>query len=278
MFPLAFCNELLAYEGLDFKAQCQIISDIGLDGIEIAPGTLGKNPLALGDAEIANMREAMDATGLQMTGLHWLLTSWPKLSITDASCAKETIAVLCGLVDLCANLGGKVMVHGSPQQRVIDPSDYATAFATAREVFKPVAEHAAQRRLVYCIEPLDPGQTAFVNTVAQGAELADAVASPAFATMIDTSSAHFSESTSVAHTIRNWLPSGMIGHVHLNDSNRGAPGMGDDPFHDIVRAIQSCNWNSPVTIEPFRVQTDATTTARIGHKTITDIFKLQETG
>ncbi len=268
MFELGFCNELLAGEGLNFHRQCQIIAEIGYDTIEIAPGSLAKPALELSQADIAEMRVSIDAAGLQVTGLHWLLTAWPELSITDPSRSTEAIDVLLGLVELCAALGGDVLVHGSPQQRVIETSEFNSAFMNAREVFKPVAERAAELGLIYCIEPLDPSQTSFINTVEQGAELAHAINNPAFLTMIDSSSSHRSENLSVAELIRQWVPSGLIGHIHLNDSNRGAPGMGSDPFSAIVAALIDCDWDRAVTIEPFRVQGNAQSTALLGYETI----------
>lgn len=268
MISLAFCNELLAAEGHTFCAQCEVIKSLGYDGIELAPGALGVNPLKVSDAEIHAMMQAMQSTGLRLTGLHWLLAPFPDLSITRPSARHDTIHVLKALNTLCADLGGSVMVHGSPQQRTLDAGDHGVGFSNACEIFKPVADHAAELGLTYCIEPLDPGQTAFINTVAQGIELCDAVGNPSFVTMIDTSSAHVSEKDSVAAMMAKWLPDHRIGHIHLNDSNRGAPGMGQDPFGDIVAAIAQSGWSKTVTIEPFRVQEDATETARIGISTI----------
>jgi len=277
MLALAFCNELLAADGLSFRDQCQQIRSLGYDGIELAPGALGINPLNATDAEILSIRREISAAGLHLTGLHWLLAPFRDLSVTLSSSRQETIDALKRLNSLCAALGGSVMVHGSPQQRVIKAGDYAAGYSNACEVFKPVAEHASELGLTYCIEPLDPGQTAFINTVEQGIELCEAVGNPSFVTMIDTSSAHFSEEKPVAALMKEWLPDPRIGHIHLNDSNRGGPGMGSDPFGDIVEAIVESGWPKTVTIEPFRVQENATNTARIGIETIRKHEKLQMT-
>jgi len=268
VISLAFCNELLAAEGHTIQEQCHLIKSLGYDGIELAPGALGVDPLDATKAEIASIKTAIESAGLQLTGLHWLLASFPKLSVTQAAARQDTIGVLKRLNSLCAQLGGSVMVHGSPQQRTIAFGEEAAGFFNACEVFKPVADHAASLGLTYCIEPLDPSQTSFINTVEQGIELCSAVGNPSFMTMIDTSSSHFSEKNPVATVMNQWLSDRRIGHIHLNDSNRGAPGMGHDPFGDIVGAIVDSQWSKTVTIEPFRVQNNATETARIGIDTI----------
>ena len=271
IFDLAFCNELIAAEGKNLREQCQLISTLGFQGIELVPASLGIFPHQLPASEIGNIREAIAESGLLLTGLHWLLAGYPELSITDPEQRSETTEVLCSLVDLCAALGGKVLVHGSPDQRLINTNGYEEGARNASEIFKAVAENAGRNGLTYCIEPLSPDQTQFVNTVEQGAELAHRVNNPAFLTMIDTSSAHFSESNTVAETIREWLPGNMIGHLHFNDSNRGAPGTGNDPFFDIVKAVIDCGWSKTVTIEPFVLEVDAATTAEISISTIQGI-------
>lgn len=271
MFDLAFCNELIAAEGKSLREQCQLISALGFQGIELAPASLSKLPHELTAREIDDIRETIAEAGLILTGLHWLLAGYPELSITDPEKRSETTEILCDLVDLCAALGGKILVHGSPDQRIINTGGYEDGARNACEVFKVVAENAARNGLTYCIEPLSPDQTRFINTVEQGAEFAYRVNNPAFLTMIDTSSAHFSEPKPVAETIREWLTGDMIGHLHFNDSNRGAPGTGDDPFYDIVKAVIDCNWSKLVTIEPFVLEVDATTTAEISISTIQGI-------
>ena len=64
--------------------------------------------------------------GLEIIGLHWLLAAPAGLSITTADRAvwQKSVDVLRASVELCAELGGVYLVHGSPaQRRVRDPSD-----------------------------------------------------------------------------------------------------------------------------------------------------------
>ena len=53
-----------------------------------------------------------------VSGLHWLLVAPEGLSITsnDGAVRDRTRDVMRGLVDLCAGLGGPVLIHGSPAQ------------------------------------------------------------------------------------------------------------------------------------------------------------------
>ena len=60
----------------------------------------------------------------------------------------------------------------------------------------------------------------------------------------------------------------ILGHIQVNDTNRGAPGTGDDPFADIVGALRDVGWQQPIAVEPFVVRVDATATAAIGAATM----------
>ncbi len=263
------CNELLAAEGRGLAEQCEIAAALGYMGLEIAPATLGEAPDRLSPQRVAEIARTLADHGLRVTGLHWLLAPFPALSITEPAAAAQTRDTLLRLTDLCAGLGGAVMVHGSPGQRV-PPAGEAPERTLARvaELFRPVAAHAGAAGITYCIEPLSPAETPFINRVAEGAALAGAVGDPAFRTMIDTSAAGVAEAEPVAELIARWLPTGMIGHVQANDTNRGAPGTGADPFPAIVAALRRAGWARPVAVEPFTTCISGPVTFALGAATL----------
>lgn len=269
MLELALCNELLATEGMSLAQQCDTARRLGYMGLELAPGTLGEAPHRMPAAEAAAIRRVVEDHGLRVTGLHWLLAAYPRLSITDPAKASETRDVLMGLIDLCAALGGSVLVLGSPAQRVPLEGEAPEAVRDRVATFLgPLAAHAAAVGATYCLEPLSPRETRFVTTVAEAVALAERAGTPALRTMIDTCAAGQGEAVPVAELIRAWVPTGRIGHIHLNDTGRGAPGTGSDPFPAILRALRETGWDRPVAVEPFVACIDATTTAAIGAATV----------
>jgi len=268
MLEFTLCNELLADEGWSLAEQARIAAALGYCGLELAPATLGAAPHDLSAQEIADLRAVIEAEGLRVTGLHWLLSGYPDLSITDPARQGRAQDVLVKLVGLCAALGGEVLIHGSPKQRLRpEGMDDGALISHLAAFFAPVAEAAEQNGVIYCIEPLSRAEDNTINTVAQGVALARAIGSPAFKTMIDISAAGQTEPP-VAGLIREWVPTGLIGHIHANDTNRGAPGMGDDPFPEIVAALVNSGWNRPVGVEPFRTLIDARVTAATGIATL----------
>ncbi len=249
---LALCNEVLG--DLSLEAQCELAARLGYNGLEIAPFTLAKAPERITAAEACRIRGVVEAAGLVVTGLHWLLVKPSGLSVTDPDPARRrrTLEVVTRLIALCAELGGKVLVHGSPKQREVAAGETLdTARGRLRDFLAEAAEAAAQHGVVYCIEPLSRNETVLVNTVAEAAEIVRAIDRPSLRTMIDCSAAGLSESVSVPEIIDHWLPTGLIGHVQVNDPNRRAPGQGDMRFAPIFAALKRQGYDGTVAVEPF---------------------------
>lgn len=250
--PFALCNEVL--QPLPFAAQCALAAKLGYTGLEVAPFTLVADPLALTDAQAAAFARTAADHGLAITGLHWLLVAPAGLSIVSADTAvrERTAAAMVRLVELCAAMGGRYLVHGSPKQRSVPPGDTRDA---AREralgCFAQAARAAERCGVVYCVEPLAPAETDFINTVAEAVQIVDAIGSPAFRTMVDCSAAGQAEAEPVDALIRRWWPSGKLAHVQLNDPNRRAPGQGAMRFAPILAALRDVGYRGALAVEPF---------------------------
>lgn len=256
---IALCNEVIAGAGMDFARQCAFAAELGYDGLEVAPFTLSETPHLLDSAAAAALRRAAADAGIAITGLHWLLVKPAGLSITsaDAAVRTRTIEIMRRLVALCAELGGRVLVHGSPaQRRLPDGSERATARARGAEAFAGIAEDAAKAGVIYCIEPLAAAETNFINTVAEAAEFVRAIGHPALRTMIDCSAAAQSEAEPVAALLDRWLPSGLIAHCQVNDRNRRGPGQGEDRFAPVFAALRRHSYDEVVAVEPFDYRPD----------------------
>jgi len=253
---ISLCNEVIAT--LDFAQQCAFARAVGYDGLEIAPMTLAPEPHLLGAPQRAALRRAATDAGIAITGLHYLLRAPEGLSITssDAGERARTIDVMRRLCDLAADLGGRILVHGSPDQRKLEQGREAEGRKFAAECFAAVAGAAETAGVTYCIEPLAREQTGCINTVAEAAALVRQIASPAVRTMVDCSAAGLTEQAPIPDLLREWLPTGLIAHVHLNDPNRRGPGEGALAFAPILRALAESRYGGNASVEPFIYQPD----------------------
>ena len=248
---ISLCNEVIA--GVPFAAQCELAARLGYDGLEIAPFTLSNEPNLLPPGERRSLRKAASDAGLAITGLHYLLRAPVGLSITsaDKDVRETTLTVMRGLCGLAADLGATILVHGSPDQRRLDPADEQGGRQRGVDAFAAVADAAADAGVTYCIEPLSRDQTAFVNSVAEAAAIVRTINNPALRTMIDCSSAGLTETENVPDLIRRWVPTGLIAHVHFNDPNRQGPGDGELDFAPILAALRDTGYAGDASIEPF---------------------------
>jgi sugar phosphate isomerase/epimerase len=74
--------------------------------------------------------------------------------------------------------------------------------------------------------------------------------------MVDCAAAGRAEALGIPDLLRQWLPTGLIAHVHLNDPNRRGPGEGALAFAPILRALSEGRYAGLAAIEPFIYEPD----------------------
>ncbi len=256
----AICNE--TFEGWKFADACRVAAEAGYEGIELAPFTFAPSVDALGPAERAAIRAEAVAHGLEIVGLHWLLVSPPGLHISaaDVEVRQRTQRYLEALIQFCADLGGRVLVFGSPRQRSVPPgTDYAAARQRALETFAVCGRAAERYGVFFCLEPLSPEETNFMTTAREAIEIIRELAMPHVRLLLDVK-AMSSESRPIPEIIREGAP--YLEHFHCNDANRRGPGFGSTDFHPILQALKEIGYRGYGSVEVFDYSPDPETIAR----------------
>jgi D-psicose/D-tagatose/L-ribulose 3-epimerase len=254
---LALCNEVIA--GMDFARQCEFAATLGYDGLEVAPFTLADEPHLIGANQIAGIRRTAEQAGIAICSLHWLLVKPAGLSITsdDPAVRTKTLDVMRRLIALSAELGSKILVHGSPaQRRLPEGSGAAEARKRGIDAFAAIADDAKRAGVTYCIEALATPDANFVNTVAEAVGIVERIGSPHVRTMLDCSASSIMETEPLADLLDRHLPTGMMAHVQFNDRNRRGPGQGDDLFAPVLAALKRNDYRGWAAVEPFDYQPD----------------------
>ena len=245
----AICNETFLdwpiAKGFDFSAEC------GYTGVEIAPFTIHTDARQITAAQRAETRQAADAAGLEIIGLHWLLAKTEGLYLTspEAATRERTQDYLKALIELCHDLGGKVMVFGSPLQRILLPgvsNDEAMGYAA--EVFRTVAPDLEAANVTLALEPLSPEWGPFLNTATEGVQLIEMVGSPNVRLHLDCI-AMATESIPIPELLRTNKQ--LLEHFHANDPNKQGPGMGELDFHPIFQTLGEIDYRGWVSVEVF---------------------------
>ncbi len=106
-----------------WRRRFAVAAECGYTGIEFAPFTLGSDIRRISPSQRADIRRLAEDAGLEVVGLHWLLAKTEGLHLTspDPATRRRTAEYLGELARLCRDLGGWVLVLGSPQQRNLLP-------------------------------------------------------------------------------------------------------------------------------------------------------------
>jgi sugar phosphate isomerase/epimerase len=106
--------------------------------------------------------------------------------------------------------------------------------------------HAEQVGVLLLFEPLNRYEDHMVNTLAQAAALVEATGSAAVRIHADTYHMNIEEDDPCA-ALRS--AGGLLGAVHLSDSNRHQPGSGHVPFEAIVGTLAEIGFAGPLSVE-----------------------------
>jgi len=256
----AICNEMFVDQ--PFPEAFAIARECGYTGIELAPFTMGSDATSISAAKRKEVALQAAAAELEVVGLHWLLakTEGYYLTSPDAEVRKKTTEYFRELTRLCADVGGTIMVLGSPQQRNLLPG------VTHEEAMKYAADvlTAAEPTLVECgvtlaIEPLGPAEGDFLNTADLGAELMQLIDSPEVKLHLDVK-AMSTEPTDIPSIIEKHAA--QTAHFHANDPNLLGPGMGEVDFEPIFAALKKSAYDGWVSVEVFDYEPGAEHIAR----------------
>ncbi len=248
------------FDGWPLERVCHFVRELGYDGVELAPFTLGReivgetgglSPQEISAARRQVLRSTIEEAGLSCVGLHWLLAGTQGIHLTSPDPATRDAAVcyLSDLASLCADLGGKVMVFGSPKQRSIPAgSNWTEAWAAATDVFARVLPALEEHNVTLAIEPLGAEETDFVNSADEAVRMIRQLNSPHVRLLLDMK-AMATEKFPMPELIAQH--SDVLVHFHANDPNRQGPGMGSVPVRPVLDSLQQAGYDGWVSVEVF---------------------------
>ena len=256
----ALCNE--TFRETSLEDALRLTAELGYTGWEVAPFMLADHVDKISAEDRAAYRKTVENAGLEIIGLHWLLAGTEGLHLTtrDKATRERTTEYFQKLTHLCGDLGGHLMVLGSPVQRNRTEGQSAEeALANAAEVLRGVVPVLHERGVRIAIEPLGPEEGDFLNTADEGCELIDAIGDDHIGLHLDVK-AMSTEGEAIDKVIRRHADR-MI-HFHANDPNRLGPGMGDVEFEPIMSALRDVDYDGWVSVEVFDYSPGADALAR----------------
>ena len=257
----AICNEIFWTEDKDkwtIRRQFEAAKQIGFDGIEISPFTLNFDARKITDEQKQEVVDCSQEFGVEVAGIHWLLSQTEGYHVTDPDpeVRERTARYMEDLVRLGIELGGSMMVVGSPLQRAVKEGVAPEqAWQWFSECMRRCGEVARQADFKVCIEPLAVAtQNNFILKAEEARRMVAQIDLPTVGVILDTYSGSQEEVDLPAEIVKT---KDHLYHYHCNDLNKRAPGWGDTNFVPIMKALLQINYERFCSIEVFDFEPDA---------------------
>ncbi len=205
-------------------------------GVEIAPSLFWEEPVESSLDERRNIKKLIEGYGLRIVSLHTLLYTRPDLGIfASRETRQKTKEYIFQLGSLAADMNCRLMVLGSPKNRMRKSLDDVDVRQIAVDFFSSLANMLSNVGVILCIEPLSRKEADFITSALEGLRYVREVNHLNFRLMLDSKSMHLEKENYdmvVAECI-NYLE-----HVHVNDPGNSpleTMGVNHKSFGDALR-------------------------------------------
>ena len=237
----------IAWEHKYLSEYLKLLKQLGCSGVEIAPSIIWTEPTNSSIEDRKIFKDQIQKEGLEIIGLHALLFSRPDLQLFLSNESRAaTIDYLCKLIKLCADLGGKQLVFGSPKNRKLHSRKYSECLNQAMEDLFQISEYGKKYNVFFCIEPLGPDETDFIQSIEEGGNIVNKVNHPFFKLHLDTK-ALFSTKENPNEVVSKFK--NIIQHVHIGDEKLKEPGSINNGHRTIGNALKKINYSNYLSIE-----------------------------
>lgn len=247
-FRLSVSN--IAWQQNEFEDHLELLTELGCDGVEIAPSCIWKEPADVNDSEIEGIKKLIAKYNLVIPAFHALLFTRPDLYIFgNESIRQQAVLYLKKLIRLAGMLSVKVLIYGSPASRRVAERPYDRCYETALGVFKELGIEAERHNVIFCIEPLGPSENDFIQTAEEGYQIVRDVDSIHFGLHLDVK-AMVDVGEDFGSVFRNY--GAMLKHFHVSDPGLAPPGSTGLDHSVIGKALSDSSYDGFVSIEMKR--------------------------
>lgn len=227
----------------DLAAAFRRASEWGCQGVEL-------HLRRAEDVDVKTVKRLAAEYGLEVPTLGTGMAA-TKDGLTFADASPEiralTLERLRGHIDLAGELGSAVTIGSiSGKLGSCRGEERRDRRAQALECLAEVCGLAGRAGVTVLLEPLNRYESDYINTLADGMEVAAEIGAPNLKLLADTFHMNIEEAD-LAGSLRAAGPS--IGHVHLADTNRQAPGHGHLDVAGVLRALADTGYQGYLSFE-----------------------------
>lgn len=226
----------------DLDEELKKIASWGYEAVE----PMVCNPTAI-DAE--KIEELLRRCKLKLSGFRTGLAyqrDGLNFSSIDPLVRKQAIKRIWEVIDLASRFPGAALLNGLIQGRLQEEVVLKQAKIWIEDALRKCCSRAEEKNVKLCLEPVNRYEIGYHNTLQEVSEMVDKVGSSMLLVLIDTFHMNIEE-VNICDSIHRFAE--YIGHLHLADSNRMAPGKGHLDFHSILNALKEIGYEGYITVE-----------------------------
>ena len=239
----------LAWPVADDASVATRLAELGVRGVELAPGKVWASAPAVPDGEAESYRDWWRQQGCQVVAFQAILFGHPEMSIFGAGdLLADTQAHLVAMGRLAQRCGARVLVLGAPGNRQRGALSLIAAIEAAARALRPVAEALQATGVQLCIEPNPPAYGCdFVTTAADALELVEAVAHANFGVHLDAAALSLSGEIS-ERRLAPVMP--HVRHFHISEVDLAAVGTTETvPHAQLGATLRALGYDGWLSIE-----------------------------
>lgn len=229
-----------------------LLVDLGVRGVEIAPTKYWDDPPSASRAEVTAVRDYWRDRGIEIVAMQSLLYGRDELRVFGSpDVRRRTLDYLLGMIELAGALGAGPLVFGSPRQRKAGDLPGEEREEIAGRFFAELGRAASREGVCLCIEPNPPEYgTDFVTSVEAARALVDRVDSPGFGLHLDAGGM-----TLAGEDPRGAVADarGVLRHVHVSEPYLAPVGAGGEArngrHRDFAAALRASGYDGWCSIE-----------------------------
>ncbi|HLE05484.1 MAG TPA: sugar phosphate isomerase/epimerase family protein [Anaerolineales bacterium] len=230
----------------DFHPLIDKAADLGFDLLEVNAGTIANmQPEAR-----RNLKDHAQSRNLGLS--HCIgLPARCDVAAPDAATRKRGLRFLEKIIRAIGEMGGGALsgiIYGHWPGTLPENADKRPYVDRSVASLKQAARVAADQGVQLNVEVVNRFEQFIMNTCQEAREYVQDVGSPSVKILLDTFHMNIEEDTIGSAVER---AGGFLGHLHIGENNRRAPGRGHIPWDELASALKTINYQGDVVMEPF---------------------------
>jgi D-psicose/D-tagatose/L-ribulose 3-epimerase len=231
----------------DFVQYVTKVAKLGFDILEVNSGTVTN----MSDSERDRLKKAALEHNIELTYCIGLTKEYD-IASEDVSIRENGIAFLKKQAEMLDYMGGKklggIIYSAWPGKLPEGISDKRPWLDRSLASMKKVIKTVEDLDVKFNVEVVNRFEQYLLNTSEEAVNYVEQVGSPNLKILLDTFHMNIEED-SFSEAIKT--AGDKLGHFHVGETNRKAPGRGRIPWDEIAAAIKEINYQDSVSMEPF---------------------------